>query len=377
MLSRLHLDRWQATTAVFLFLMLVTGSAFAADPTALFPPLNEVMAKGLGHKLPRVKIDQDLPPAMVFAVPVPSKDWQRLPPDNATINPIQLAAFAAPQGPAAGLVEVLATDLRQEVGKADWLKALMRANGFDVMEDRLALSASGIAFEALGKKQDPKQGEILLRAGVWRSGTVLFTVWCSAKRDAFTKLARDYAVCLAGFKLADPQPVKQVGNWAKHCIANVLCYTGPAEKPQERNAPDYKVLEQVFQLKQGDQLTGSLQVAVILPPEAERKSPEERLKTLQKYLAVNGPKVEFEARGAKVRHQSIKGDAYYIHGIGKKGDAQVELYAVAMQNTMFSAMVWAQTVGPETNLEAWMHNKRVFQLVSKSLEVKKVGRIKP
>lgn len=368
MFSRLHLGRLQVTTAVLVLLLLVAGSAFAADPSTLFPPLNEVMSKGLGHKLPRVKIDQDLPPAMVFAVPVPAKDWQRLPPDNATINPIQLAAFAAPQGPASGLVEVLATELHQEVGAADWLLALMQTNGFKQIDGRRELTASGIAFEALGSKQDPKQGEILVRAGVWRSGTMLFTVWCSAKRDSFTKLARDYAVCLAGFKLADPQPVKLVGDWAKHCIAKVLCYTGPAEKPQERKASGLPIREQYYLFKRNGHETGIMRLSYIEPQRLPGLDAVQRVTLLRKYLNQQGVRLSLEkAAKPSTNRLASRGDVIYLRGkiAGQKPTRDV--LAMFMVLPKVASAIWLETVTPGQNIEAFLLNKRVLDIIAASV----------
>lgn len=366
---RLCLSKLQAAILILSGLLLLLPLVAGADGgEGLFPPLNKIMAQGLPHKLPRVKVGLDLPPEMAFAVPVPSKDWQRLPPDNTTVNPIQLAAFADPKGPAFGMVEVLATELHQEVGAPDWLLALMQTNGFKQIDSRRQLTASGIAFEALGSKQDPKQGEIVLRAGVWRSGTLLFTVWCSAKRDAFTKLAPSYAVCLAGFKLNEPKPVKLVGQWAKHCIANVLCYTGPAEKPLERKATGLPISEHYYLFTRNGHETGSMRLSYIKPQRLPGLDAVQRVTLLKKYLNQHGVRLSRE-KAAKPSSNRLahRGDVIYLRGkiAGQKQPRDVLAMFVVLPK--IAAAIWLETVTPKQNVEAFLINKRVLDIIAASI----------
>ena len=367
----MHHKSWYGAWLLGLALVwLPVGAAWPAPSGQLFPALPQVSAQGLGGKLPRVELKQGLSPEEQFALPLPARSWRRLAitgPAPPASSPRRLASFMAPGGADQGLVEVLGLELTAEVDAAEFLKQLMIAAGFGVRVSRPVYTSSGLAYEALGGKNGTGSEAVILRAAIWRSGRRLFTVWCSARQKAFTGLAQAFAVCLAGFKLAQPQPEALVGQWQPRCLENTICYTGPWDPPTERRAPGTPVVEHVYLLGQDKKLSGTLQVALILPPEADKQSPQQRLQVLQRYLATKGGKITFDSKAVEVRHRKVKGRAFYLHGRGTHQDQQVELYAFSLAHSPWAAMVWLRTLGPEHDRDQWMRNKRVFQIVTRSL----------
>ena len=364
---------WSALLVLLVVWLAEPGQQATAAPPlpSLFPSLFEIGAPGLGGKLPRVRVEQGLPPRDQFSVPIPARSWRLM------ANPAQeprpgkprrLAAFLAPEGAEQGLVEVLDLELSSEADAADFSQQLMVSVGYLLQAERLTYTSSGLAFEALGKKPMSQGEPYFLRGGIWRSGRRLYWVWCSAREGAFTRLAPAFALCVAGFKLAHPQPEALVGYWQPRCLADTLCYQGPWDAPQARQAPGTPVVEHVYHLRQGGRLTGTLQVALILPPEADKQTPQQRLQVLLRYLATKGAKINFQSRAVEVRHRKMGGRAFFLSGRGSYQDTPVEIRAFSLAHSPWAALVWLRTLGPEQDRAAWMSNKRTFQIITRSLQ---------
>lgn len=365
-------------------LICLAGPADAADPPAgqpagqgedpwapLFPNADQLEAHRFATPPVAIEVGSRAIPKDWFLVPVPDGNYKRVEGAPAVNGAERLASLVSPQGLAQGLVEVLRHDLDAEVDASDWLLNILRANRVRLLKTRAEVAQSGPVFEVLGLMPAPagvKLAEPLVtRVAVYRSGQSLYVVRALALRSAFAGLAYDFAASTLMFKIMDLKAPELVGAWREQCLGQV-CYTGPGAAEPVQWPAGRSIKEYVYTLADGGRQTGSLHVKAVLPPEKAKTDPLKRIPLLVQSLAAEGYRIAAPQGVVAANHVNMPEKVYYFRGRGADPQGElVELFAFSTQTKAEAILVWMLTADAQADVEAWMRNKRAFEIVCSSL----------
>jgi len=340
------------------------------DMTPLFPAIQEIDPAKLPSLPVEISVDEGEPKDFVLTIPIPAGDWMRAAMGPELENTQQLAGFSHPQGPEFGYIDVVAHELEFEINASDWLSAILAENGYAMVLSRSALGSMGEYFEVLAiasrngaEDEDP----MVVRAGVHRSGDHLFMVRCMAAATNFLELAPAFAVTGAHFALQHPAPPLLVGAWTERCLDDVVCYTGPEHGFSQVPWPGRAMTEQGYDLTLEGRATGTLHVKIILPPENRERAPDERVAILLSELEKRGLRYDQEGLAVQSELENIPGQAYYVRALSDQDP--LDFFAISQGSPEVDVLVWLSTMNAATDQRAWMHNKRIFEIVSQSLHL--------
>lgn len=339
--------------------------------TILFPSGNDLLT----YKFQGLPLDITVEKpgtSLQFTIPIPNRDWYRVNEEAESKGIKRLATFISPKGRASGLIEVLHHQLDLEVDSQDWLKFILSRNKVKIMATREEKALMGQLSEAVGVAElpkDSKEDPTVFRVAVYRSGQSLIIIRCSASAPVFLDLAYYFAATTHMFQLKNPQPEVLVGKWAEHCLKGNLCYRGPEKGMRNVSWPERPIEEQAFEIMMLEKPAGRLHIKTILPPVHAKTTALKRIDVLLESMAKDKFKFTWDGKAVRNRIVGVPGDAYFMRAIEK--GRKMDLLALSLESPSLAVLVWTMTPDSETNPDAWMHNKRVFEIVCSSLRIKK------
>jgi hypothetical protein len=320
----------------------------------------------------KIKVNDSMVGKISFDIPIPGKDWQRIPAREFSSDSKVLAGFIHPEGPDHGMIQVMEYKPPYEMAPNDWLLFTLEQGFMKVITTAgEGLEGSGPYFEALaisalpdGSSDEP----MMMRAAVFRNGNTFFFVRAMASTESFLRQAYYFGSAIHGFKIHDIKPVSLVGEWSKQCIAS-YCFTGPVPGPEavESGREEIKIHYLPLSLEGGQ--TGRLNINVIQSPLAKDTSAEERINNLLLNMTERSG-MSFQDEWATLRgeHQNLGGNTYYARNEGLGSDSSaISFFALSWEGEREAVLVYMLTDARQSNPVAWMKNKRTFEIITQSL----------
>jgi hypothetical protein len=310
-------------------------------------------------------------PEMNFNLPVPSSDWRRNPNPAQPTGAHVLASLIHPLGPEHGQVDVYSLALKQEVHAGDYLLFFLEINRAKPLQIRVSASSGGLAHEAIAAseaEQETADGPLLMRVGVYRSGTHLFIVRCAARLHYFRSLVYDFAATIKFFYPQELKPTRLVGTWPQLCVGGI-CLQAPGRSRPIFSKPAQHIGQISYNLTDKKISTGLLVMRVIAPHGGRSTPPHVRLENLMKSLEGGGLRAIAKSPLRSVASPSLPGPLQLLqaeyHDL--KG-TPMALFAVSGQSQGSGFVIWLVTVSREVDSWAWMANKRAFDIMFSTLQ---------
>ncbi len=310
-----------------------------------------------------------------FEIPIPGKNWQRMPVKEFSFDSKVLAGFIHPEGPDHGMIQVMEYKPPYEMAPNDWLLFILE-QGF---MKALATSGDGSEgtgpyFEALAISDMPKgssEEPMMMRAAVFRNGESFLLVRAMASTESFLHQAYYFGLAIHGFNIHDVQTVSLIGDWSRQCIGS-YCYTGPVPGPEAVESGRKEIQIRYLPLSLEGIQTGRLNINVVHSPLAEDTSAEERIANLLLSMTErSGMSFQEEWAALKGEHQNLGGDAYYARNEGHGPDnSAISFFALSWEGDGEAVLVYMLSDARQNNPIAWMVNKRTFEVITQSLSRK-------
>lgn len=322
-----------------------------------------------------IKVDEGAANKIAFNIPIPSKEWQRMPMEEFASGARTLAGFIHPEGPDQGMVQVMAYRPPYEMGPSDWLLYTLEQENMKVITTAgEGIEGPGPFFEALAVSELPEgssQEPIMMRAAVFRYGDTFVLVRCMASPKSYLEMADYFGVTIHRFEFQNILLPVLIGQWERQCI-DAYCFNGP-ESGFVPVASDRKaIVEQELPLYLEGIRTGLLNIKVVRRPLAAETPAQTRINNiLYDMVEKSGMSFDKDLVALKGEHKNLGGTAYYARNQGLGADkAAIDFFALSWEGEGSAVLIFMLTEAREKNPVAWMVNKRTFEIISQSFSHK-------
>jgi hypothetical protein len=340
--------------------------------TVMFPSRSVLQQHAFDPAPILIKVTEGPAKNLPFDIPIPSKDWQRMPAETFASGAKTLAGFIHPQGPDQGMIQVMAYRPPYEMGPNDWLLYTLEQENMKVITMAgEGASGPGPFLEALAVSEQPEktsQEPVMMRAAVFRQGDTFVLVRCMASSKAYLEMAYYFGVTIHRFEFHNVLLPKLIGDWEKQCL-NDYCFEGPKTGFTDLDPDREAIAEKALPLSLEGARTGLLNIRVISSPLAEKTPAKTRINNIL-YSMVEKSGMSFDADlvAFKSEHQNLGGTAYYARDLGIGADkTAIEFFALSWEGDGAAVLIYMLTDVREKNPVAWMVNKRTFEIISQSL----------
>jgi hypothetical protein len=363
-------------TAVLLFVTMLSTTIQAQDNKMLnvmFPDRTILQQYTFDPVPVLIKVDRNVSDKNAFHIPIPSKEWQRIPEKELESGTKILAGFIHPKGPDQGMIQVMQYHPPYEMGPSDWLLFTLEKENMKVITSAgEGGEEPGPYFEALAVSSLPKgssEEPVMMRAAVFRHGDTFVLVRCMASSKAYLEQAYYFGMAIHRFEFLNPQSPITLGKWKNQCIGN-YCFTGPES---EYAASDREAIwELSLPLTLEKSRTGVLYINVFSGPLAEKTSAKARVnRVINRMVDKGGMSFNEEMVALKGEHKNLGGTSYYARNKGVGSDkTAIEFFALSWEGEGSAVLIYMLTDAREKNPVAWMVNKRTFEIISQSISRK-------
>jgi hypothetical protein len=322
-----------------------------------------------------IKVDDGAAKKIAFNIPIPSKEWQRMPVKEFSSGARTLAGFIHPNSPDQGMIQVMAYRPPYEMAPGDWLLYTLEQENMKVITSAGdGIDGPGPFFEVLAVSQLPEkssQEPIMMRAAVFRYGETFVLVRCMASSKSYLELADCFGVTIHRFEFQNILLPVLIGQWEKHCI-DTYCFTGPESGFAPVASSREAVVEQSLPLYLEGIRTGLLNIKIVHSPLAEQTPAQTRINNiLYSMVEKSGMSFDKDLVALKGEHKNLGGTAYYAHNLGLGADkTAIEFFALSWEGEGSAVLIYMLTDAREKNPIAWMVNKRTFEIISQSFSHK-------
>jgi hypothetical protein len=310
-----------------------------------------------------------------FEIPIPGKNWQRLEQMNIDTDIRLLAGFVHPQGPDKGLIQVLAFSPESEINAHDWLLWLIETEGMKKIAGREDITDSrGPVIDVLSISETARgSGDVpmMMRTGIYRNGKDFILVRCTASAESFVDRAHYFGLAVHRFLIHDRKMTQYIGSWDEYCLGN-FCFLGPVPGPHKAEPEKELIHERYYKLGPEGRQTGILNIRVIAAPLAGKTPAKDRINNiLYSMVEQSGMTFEEELVAFKGEHQNLEGTTYYARNRGADSAGRaLEFFALSWENEDEAVFIFMLTDARSLDSAAWMVNKRIFEIVSRSFRFK-------
>jgi hypothetical protein len=322
-----------------------------------------------------IKVDEGAAKKIAFNIPIPSKEWQRMPVEEFTSGAKTLAGFIHPNGPDQGMIQVMAYLPPYEMGPSDWLLYTLEQENMKVITSAGdGIDEPGPFFEVLAVSQLPEGSllePIMMRAAVFRYGETFLLVRCMASSKSYLELADYFGVTIHRFEFQNILLPVLIGQWERQCIDD-YCFTGPESGFTPVSADRPAIVEHSLPLYLEGFRTGLLNIKVVRRPLAAETPAQTRINNmLYSMVEKSGMSFDKDLVALKGEHKNLGGTAYYARNQGLGADkTAIEFFALSWEGDGSAVLIYMLTDAREKNPVAWMVNKRTFEIISQSVSHK-------
>ena len=347
---------------------LAASAAVGPNLKGLFPSMRKSsqqlasLGASMSQVSPAVASDRQ------FTIFLPSAQWEQSLGVEYLEGSKGLAAFQSPKGPQAGCVAVSCLELEKELNPMEWLRLVADAGGWQGLRLRWERGKAGPVFNMLAFKQPAGGAKLLARMGVYRVGSLLFVVHCSADEANFAELAKAFAVTTLFFKPDNSSNPTLAGPWEGRCLQQGLCFFAPGPGRYQGPAPKTKVEGVTFPMTHENKPAGALQVWAAPAQSGQGALAVMSLKYFLASLIKRGFKAGQVLDTRSLQYQRLQGKAYYFRQALSKDGQPWEIMHLTLATPSTVAAVWMLTPGPQSQPVAWAYNKRAFDVVAWSLQ---------
>ncbi len=342
---------------------------------AMFPSRTALQAYDFDPAPVLIKVGESIPESIAFNIPIPAKEWRRMPMEEFSSGARILAGFIHPKGPDQGMIQVVAYRPPYEMAPNDWLLYTLQQEEMKIITSAgEGPEGPGPFFEALAVSELPEGSSgdpLMMRAAVFRNGDTFVLVRCMASSPFYLETAYYFGLTIHRFEFQNPQLPVLIGEWENRCL-NTYCFTGPATDFLPVASDRDEIAEQSLPLALKGVRTGLLNIKIIHSPLAEKTPAQMRINNLlYNMVEKSGMSFDKDLVALKGEHENLGGTAYYARNRGLDADkTAIEFFALSWEGDDSAVLIYMLTDARKKNPVAWMVNKRTFEIISQSFSYK-------
>jgi hypothetical protein len=330
---------------------------------AFFPDKPAASADEIGRRMGGLKFEDREDERRHFTLLAPL-GW-RLIENGEGPSPPGLLVSLVLGAPRKAEIAVFVDDVPREVSPAEWTIHRLEQAGHTLWAKREEYTPIGAMADLLTRREDA-QGTFIARTNMAKDGKRIFTITCQAREDEYERLADDFCVTLATFKLLHPERAPLAEPLSSYCYLwpVVTGFSYPESFRLDEEALSDTEYDVRLDNLSGDKAAGSIHVSARLDA-----SPRRLLAALHSKLQRLG--AVFDDRPALEPEGAPKGftEASSVAWTGSDDGGDIELSAIAFSTD--KATVLVSTWGPTRARAAtdWMVQKRAFEIVRDTVYV--------